>query len=282
MKAFSAKEHKFFIHPIAILIWIWLAFVFGGIFAINYFVAILIHEFGHYITAKKQGYALSQFSFSPYGVTLSYFGQNFEATDEIKIALAGPVFNLASCLFVVGIWWLFPTVFVFTDSFVIISVCLALLNLLPAYPLDGGRVFVCVASKFLSEKTSKRMTMIFNIVLSVIFLLLFFFFCFINFNPTYFLFAFFLIVGMLDLEFSTKYEKINIFNKCQKDFSKPRFVLVSSNVTIGQIMRKIQSSDTKIFCYILENGKIINLSEKMILKLSLKFPFNEKLENIFK
>ena len=71
--------------------------------ALSYFFAILLHELGHFLTAKKLGYALSKFSLSPYGVELSYFQQDMNFADEFKIALAGPVVNLVSAFLVVGL-----------------------------------------------------------------------------------------------------------------------------------------------------------------------------------
>lgn len=277
----KAKPGKFSVHPIAILVWVWLFFVFDVFTAVGYAFAIVVHEFGHFFVAKRFGYALSNFSFSPYGVSLSYYGQNFDARDEILIALAGPMFNLVSALLVTGVWWLFPFTYAFSDGFVVASVCLALMNLLPAYPLDGGRVFVCISSKFFTEKTARKITIVLNLVLSALFFVLFVVFCFVNFNPTYFLFAFFLLVGAMDLGFVSKYDKINVFQKKIKNFVHPQIVCVQGDVTLGELIKKMQSSKTYIFCLVLDNGRTINLSEKMILRFSLNFPYGTKLKEIF-
>ncbi len=277
-----AEKSKFSVHPIAILVWVWLFFVCDVFTAVGYALAIVVHEFGHFFVAKKLGYGLSKFSFSPYGVSLSYYGQNLDARDEIWIALAGPAFNLICALLVTGLWWLWPLTYAFSQGFVVASVCLALLNLLPAYPLDGGRVFVCLSSRFFSEKAARKITIALNLAFSASFFALFVAFCFVNFNPTYFLFAFFLVVGALDLGFASKYDKINIFQKQTKNFVRPQIVCVGGDVTLGDLMKKMQSSKTYIFCFVMENGRIVNLSEKMILNLSLKVPFDLKLKEIFR
>lgn len=275
-------QKKFSIHPVSFFVWIWLLLVLGFLPAICYILAISIHELGHYLTAKKLGYKLSSFSFSPYGVSLSYYGQNLDIKDEVLIALAGPLSNLFSAFMVVGVWWIFPAFYVFSSHFVLISVCLALVNFLPAFPLDGGRIFVCASSNFFPEKISKKLTILFNLILSFCAFVSFIAFCFINFNPTYFLFAFFLIVGALDLNFSTKYEKINVFTKNFRNFVRPTTVCVNPQTTLGEIIKKMQSSRTYIFFLILDNGRVVSLSEKMIVNLSLKFPFNQQLGDIFR
>lgn len=253
----------------------------GALSAVNYFFAVIVHELGHYFVAKKLGYKLSKFSFSPYGVSLSYYDQNLLIEDETKIAAAGPFANFVSVLFVVALWWIFPTVYFFTESFVYVSVLLALVNLLPAYPLDGGRIFVSLGSKFFEQTKLKRVTIIFNILFSILFFALFVIFCFVNFNPSYLCFAVFLIAGVLDLKQNTKYEKVNIFNKKVKNFSKSEVLCIDSNTTISEILRKININKTVVFCVVLENGKIINLSEKMIIKLSMNYDLNTKLNEIF-
>ncbi len=282
MKNLKKCDKKFSIHPVSVIIWIWLFVCVGVVSALSYVLAVAVHELGHFLTAKRLGYALSRFSLSPYGVALSYFQQNLDFHHEIKIALAGPFANILSGFLTVGVWWLFPNVYVFTSSFVEISVILALLNLLPAYPLDGGRVFVATFSQFCDEKRAKKITILNNVVLSVFFMVLFVVFVFKNFNPTYLLFAFFLITGVLDLNFSTKYEKINIFCKQTKNFVKPTVCYVNPDVKIKDLLAKMQSSKTHIFCLVLENGRVVNISEKMVVNLSLSYGYDCELKDIFK
>ncbi len=254
----------------------WLLLVLGPIAALNYVLAITIHEFGHYLVAKHLGYTLSKFSISPYGVALSYADENLDYRDEVKIAVAGPLANFVSSLFVVGIWWLFPSVYHFSESFVTISTLLALFNLFPAYPLDGGRVFICLSQFFFSGKIAKKITVFLNILLSGLFFVLFVAFCFINFNPTYLLFSVFLIGGIIDLNFTTKFEKVSVFCKKRKEFAKPSVVLISPQVTLGQLVSKMQTSKTYLFCVQLDSGRCFLLGEEMILNLLKNYQINDK------
>ncbi len=273
---------KFSINPVSVFVWLWLVVMNGVFVATSYFVAIVIHEFGHFFTAKKLGYKVSKFSLSPYGVELSYFDQNINYRDELCIALAGPLANFASMLLVIALWWLFPTIYFFTESFVFISLLIALFNLLPAYPLDGGRAFVCMASNFVSSKTAKKITLLSNVFFAVFFFVTFVVCLFINFNPSLLLFSLFLVAGVLDLRFVSSYEKINIFSKEMKNFSKPTFYCVDEETTLCEMLSYVQSSKTVIFCVVLENGKLINLSEKMVKNLLMSYPYQTKLKTILK
>lgn len=272
---------KFSVHPVSVIVWVWLFAVLGMIVSLNYILAVVIHELGHYFVAKMLGYKLTNFSLSPYGAELKYHEQNLDCKDEVKIALAGPLANLISAFLILALWWICPTIYFFTESFVSISVLLALINLLPAYPLDGGRLFVCFASNFFNSKIAVKVTKFMNLFLSVVFFVLFSICLFINFNPTLLLFAVFLVVGILDFNFITKYEKINIFCKTTKNFVKPVLCYVNLQTKLKELLSKMQTSKTYIFYTVLENGKVVNLSEKMIINLSLKFDLNTKLFDIF-
>lgn len=272
---------KFRINPISVVVWLWLVVMNGVLVAMSYFFAILIHELGHFLTAKKRGYKVSRFSLSPYGVELSYFNQNINFRDELVIALAGPFSNLVSLLFVISLWWIFPSIYFLTESFVFVSLILALFNLLPAYPLDGGRVFVCVASNYVQKKVAKRIAIFANIALSLFFFVCFIVCVFVNFNPSLILISLFLFAGILDLRFDSKYEKINFFSKEMKNFSKADFLCVNEQTQLGKLVSHIETSKTIMFCVVFENGKTINLSEKMVKKLALNFSYETKLNEIF-
>ena len=274
------KERKFNVNPAFFIILIWLIFATDIYVAVSYFLVIFIHELGHYYVAKYCGYKLSKFSLSPYGVSLSYYGQTLEQKDEIYIALAGSVVNLVVALITVAFWWMFPTFYLVSYNFVEVNLIIALTNLLPAFPLDGGRVFVSLFSNIVERRKALKITIIFNVVLSVMFFILFFVFCFINFNPTYLLFAVFLTMGVLDLNFLSKYEKINVFNKKMKNFSKPKIYVINENVKLKDILNKIEGNKTYLFVLMQENGKSIILSDEFILKLSLNFDVNQRLRDL--
>ena len=274
------KERKFNVNPAFFIILIWLIFATDIYVAVSYFLVIFIHELGHYYVAKYCGYKLSKFSLSPYGVSLSYYGQTLEQKDEIYIALAGPVVNLVVALITVAFWWIFPTFYLVSYNFVEVNLIIALTNLLPAFPLDGGRVFVSLFSNIVERRKALKITKNFNVVLSVMFFILFFIFCFINFNPTYLLFAVFLTMGVLDLNFLSKYEKINVFNKKMKNFSKPKIYVINENTKLKDILNKIEGNKTYLFVLMQENGKSTILSDEFILKLSLNFDVNQSLRDL--
>lgn len=273
---------KFTVNPVAFCVWIWLFVVFGWIYALNCVLAIILHELGHYVVAKMLGYQLSKFSLSPYGVSLSYYDVDLDENDEFWIAVAGPAVNIVSIVFVLGVWWIFPSTYFLFQSYVEISLVIALFNLLPAYPLDGGRIFVCFFRKIFDEQKAHKITIICNLFLSFFFLICFLICLFIQFNPTLLLFSIFMFGGMLDLKQKSQYEKINIFCKKTKNFVKPTFYCVGFETTLSDLLSKMQSSKTCIFCITLKSGKVLNLSEFFVQKLLTKYNIKTKLSEIIK
>jgi len=146
----------FFILLAAIMLYFgdWLVFVF-------HVVALLIHEFCHAIVAKKRGYTLNKIKLQPFGAALSGDIKNIKPRDEVYIALAGPVANLILAALTVATWWIWPISYAYTHDFVYINLYMAMFNLLPIYPLDGGRILLAsLSNKFKRQKVYKYIRII--------------------------------------------------------------------------------------------------------------------------
>lgn len=107
--------------------------------------AVLLHECAHAKVAKKLGYELNVIKLMPYGAALC---GNVRLTPkhEILIALAGPLFNMIVAVSIAAVWWVFPSSYMFTQAFCMCNVYIGLFNLLPVYPMDGGRVMLAALS----------------------------------------------------------------------------------------------------------------------------------------
>ncbi|HET7454010.1 MAG TPA: site-2 protease family protein [Solirubrobacterales bacterium] len=133
-------------------------FLYGVLSAVGFFGSILLHEFGHAVVARRNGIGIT-------GIQLWIFGgmarMDREADSpgtELKVALAGPAVTLAivAVLSAIGVgtvgWTEFREAAVQetrSDAsglmaliawLVTINALVLVFNLLPAYPMDGGRV----------------------------------------------------------------------------------------------------------------------------------------------
>ena len=145
---------KITIHPLFLAAGL-LSALFGGfpIFIICALTALL-HECGHMFCAERLGYECTRISLMPYGAAAVCDIEGISNSDEIRLALAGPFVNFALCIIIAGLWWFFPPTYAYTDILFYSNSAMLILNLLPAYPLDGGRVAKCILCKFLSPKAS--------------------------------------------------------------------------------------------------------------------------------
>ena len=142
---------KITIHPLFLAVGL-LSALFGGlpIFIICALTALL-HECGHIFCAARLGFECKKISLMPFGAAAVCDIEGISPSDEVKLSLAGPLVNFILCVGVAGLWWFFPETYAYTDLIFYASAGMLVLNLLPAYPLDGGRVVKCVLGSFLKN-----------------------------------------------------------------------------------------------------------------------------------
>lgn len=107
-----------------------------------FFASLLGHELAHCWVARRRGIPIA-------GITLFIFGgvarmkmEPERASDELRMALAGPVFSLAAAAFFWLVWGAQILPPLWSELFrylAIANVVVALFNLVPAFPSDGGR-----------------------------------------------------------------------------------------------------------------------------------------------
>jgi Zn-dependent protease len=109
-----------------------------------------------------------------------YLDSGLNTAEKTAVYLAGPVFNIAAAAF--GILTLHipinlsgtaRTVFICeTEMIIYANIMLAAFNLLPFYPLDGGRTAVCLLSFFTGEKAALKAACVFSRLFAVFIFLL--------------------------------------------------------------------------------------------------------------
>jgi Zn-dependent protease len=116
----------------------------GAAAAIVFALSILAHEFGHALQARREGMTIHSITLWLFGGVARFEGFFPSGPAEIRVALAGPAVSLLLGGALYGItrtgavpgapttviWWL-----------AMINLLLAVFNMLPALPLDGGRTF---------------------------------------------------------------------------------------------------------------------------------------------
>ena len=112
--------------------------------ALGLFGGVLLHEFGHSIVAMRYGYEIESITLWLLGGLANFAEFPEDWKHEFWIAIAGPVVSIAVGVVCYGVFALAPVgsnavLFVF-GYLALLNIVLAVFNMLPAFPMDGGRV----------------------------------------------------------------------------------------------------------------------------------------------
>ncbi len=133
-------------------------YFYGWIFGLALILAVIIHEYGHVVAFRVCGHEDARFRLIPIlgGVAIS---NRLPATqgEAFFIAIMGPAINLApmSLSFALSnlLFAQFPTVGAFLFAFATVLAAFNFFNLLPFWPLDGGRMVQMLCQTYIPSAT---------------------------------------------------------------------------------------------------------------------------------
>jgi len=112
---------------------------------ICFFASILAHEFGHAIVARKHGVVVDEIDLWLLGGVSKMEGEAHDAGGELRYAIAGPAVTAVIAAVFLAATLALPSsapaaLHAFLEYQVFFNVVVLIFNMLPAFPLDGGRV----------------------------------------------------------------------------------------------------------------------------------------------
>ncbi len=233
------------------------------------FIALLIHEFTHMLCCELLGYPVQELALSPMGGCLKIdpsFVLNPQA--EWIIALAGPLANLmlAGGTVYLGLLGIHNQ---FLTDWLQINVLIGIVNLIPAQPLDGGRVLHALLNKNIGIKNSHRIVKITTLVIDFLFFIYGFSRLFRGQTG-----ILYILIGAF-LLFQLFYFKLPPFNLviktlqhkkerlATKGFLRIRPILVEPNSLVRFPLQYYGSNDYLLFFSLDPNQKMNIISEEM-------------------
>jgi Zn-dependent protease len=128
-----------------------------ALFGASVFVCIILHEFGHALTARKFGVKTKDIVLFPIGGMARLNRLPDKPFQEFVVALAGPFVNILIAFVLFPFFWFYTrpalvthavpdpdniddNYFFFLPLLLFLNLLLALFNLIPAFPMDGGRI----------------------------------------------------------------------------------------------------------------------------------------------
>lgn len=118
--------------------------VVGTASAVLLFVTVLVHELAHAIVAIRRGLPVPKITLFIFGGVSHMARQPSSPGEEFQIAVAGPATSVVIAILTGGLALLFTAVNEQAEALftylAFVNVLLAVFNILPGFPLDGGRV----------------------------------------------------------------------------------------------------------------------------------------------
>ncbi len=149
------------------------------------FFCVLLHEYGHALTAARYGIGTQDIILSPIGGIARMRKMPDDPVQEIVVALAGPAVNVLICITLGLLIWLigwdfFPVmetpsfrgIEIFTVSIFWMNAILFVFNLIPAFPMDGGRVLRAVLALRWSKLRATQIAAYAGQVIAAVFILI--------------------------------------------------------------------------------------------------------------
>jgi len=125
-------------------------YVLGTISALGLFFGVLVHELAHSLVAQKKGIAINSITLMIFGGIATMEEGVPDPKAELPMALVGPIASLLFGLVCCGLVYVVPSlsvtsstagVLIFVFGYLgVLNILLCFFNLIPAFPMDGGRV----------------------------------------------------------------------------------------------------------------------------------------------
>ncbi len=121
----------------------WVYWLMGIFTTVLLFTSVLIHEFAHSLMAIREGHDIKKITLFIFGGVAQLDEEPKTSPAEFKITIVGPLSSIVVALLFWLIYLIFPFELPITQIWAFlanINLTISLVNMVPAFPLDGGRI----------------------------------------------------------------------------------------------------------------------------------------------
>lgn len=274
---------KFKFHPLFLVFGVALTILGSGYLFLVYIFTAIIHELAHAMAAMFFKCRPDEIVLYPYGAVLYGEFSALKAYQEVIVALCGPLLNLFAAVVFTALWWVFPEIYPYTDVVVMVNVSIAAFNLLPAYPLDGGRVLMAALRPKLGSRRAFKAVKILGSLCCLAFVALYFYTFTFGINYTFAVIAIFLLCSLLDDNACIKMESI-IYPPSGKYLARgveKKALQLSGDVTLLKMIRLLEPDCYYVIEVMGDKGKrLFSLDHRDFERILLKNPPGTPLKDI--
>jgi Zn-dependent protease/CBS domain-containing protein len=232
------------------------------LFIIAIFTCVLLHEFGHILTARRFGVVSTQVTLLPIGGVADIGKMPERPYQELLIAIAGPAVNvvIASAL-LLGVDAFDPEAIAHLDDpkmglierLAVANIFLAVFNMIPAFPMDGGRVLRAALAIWLGWARATRIAALIGQAFA-----LFLGFVGLFGNPLLLFIAFFVFLAAGGEAQMTMASQATHDVKVE-DAMETRISAISRGATIGEAVELLLATSQESFPLIDSAGALVGL-----------------------
>lgn len=262
---------KLELHFSFFLLVLMISFTGGSLFAGAAILFSFLHELVHGKVAKILGYTPEKISMGLFGGIIHIREEFIKPKDELVIHLSGPLFNLAVASILFG----FASSTKFTNmdiaenwitSILWANLVLGLFNLMPFYPLDGGKIVRLYLAFFCGYGKAEKISRIFSLLFSLFLFLLGIYL--VQYNVLNLM----ICALAINLYIARKQEYSFIFYKVSKNIEagripdKSKIVVCKENLRAMKVVEAYKPLERRLFTIVNDKGSYKGqLSEEELL-----------------
>lgn len=281
---------KVFIHWSFWLILVWIYFSYynvnknpaeglnGVLFILAIFACVVLHEFGHALTAKRYGINTKDITLYPIGGVARLESIPREPRREFFVAVAGPLVNVA----IAGLLWAYLVAsgqmpdfealqntdpeeidgmsLPFGFNLLVANVILVVFNLIPAFPMDGGRMLRALLAFKMDRSKATQIAAKIGQLLAIGFVIFGFFY-----NFWLIIIGIFIYIGA-GSEANMESIRTNLGNNTVRDVIMKQFSVLKPGDDLEKVVQMLLNSQDQEYI-VLESGQVVGvLTRKEIIR----------------
>ncbi len=241
-------------------------------FVLSIFITVFLHELGHALAAKHYSISTKDITLLPIGGLARLERIPEKPVEELFVALAGPAVNIGLAA-ITGLLISFPdrenlalqlTTGVSSENFFLnfflVNIWLALFNLIPAFPMDGGRVLRAILSMNMDRRRATNIAAKIGQVLAMAFVFMGFYS-----NPFLIFIGLFIFLGA-QAEASMTQAKFILAGYTVSDVVMHHYETIGSSETVSAAVHMLLNGQTKTFLVTQDDTPVGTVSRDEIIR----------------
>ena len=239
----------------------WMPWILGVIVSLALFFCVLVHELAHCVVALRRGIKINSITLLILGGVSSIENELPDPRDELPMSLAGPLTSACLGILAAVVVYLVPRpvspiggVIIFLFGYLaLLNLILFVFNLLPAFPMDGGRVLRAWLAKRMPLPRATKIAADVGKAFAIIFVI----FGFLTLNFILIIIGIFIYLGA-DQEFYAVRSTVLLRDVAVKDVMSANLITVEPGLAVPEVIRLMYSTKHLGFP-VVENGILVGM-----------------------